>query len=263
MLVFSSICPHPPILIPTIGQDSLEQIKKTEQAMKDLADIFYASQPETVLVISPHGKLMENAFTLNTAPEFTLNFKQFGDLETELKFKGDIALAYQIKEAIETKVPIQMITESELDHGVGIPFYYLTEHLPAVKVISLGYCLQDNKIHFELGQKLAEIIHKSDKRIAVVASGDLSHALISGAPAGYSPLGKKFDKQLIDLIKNKKINEIINLDKGLVAEAAECGLKSIIILLGILSEQNYTPEVLSYEGPFGVGYLVCNFELNR
>ena len=47
----------------------------------------------------------------------------------------------------------------------------------------------------------------------------------------------------------------------LIAEAGECGLKSIVILLGILDGINYKPRLLSYEGPFGVGYLVMQFEL--
>lgn len=263
MLVFSAICPHPPILIPTVGQENLAHIKKTHLAMQKLADEFYASQPETVLIISPHGKLLETAFTINTAPHLTANFKQFGDMETELNFKGDMGLCHQIKEVLETKIPIQLIAEPTLDHGAGVPLYYLSKNLAQLKIIPLGYSWQNSAMHFKLGQELAEIIHTSKQRIAVIASGDLSHCLTKNAPAKYSPVGKKFDKKIVELINQKETDKILNLDKQFVAEAAECGLRSILILLGILSEHNYTPEVLSYEGPFGVGYLVCNFELNR
>ena len=49
------------------------------------------------------------------------------------------------------------------------------------------------------------------------------------------------------------------MDKNLIEEAGECGYKSIIILLGALSlVPNFKFEILSYEGPFGVGYLVAN-----
>lgn len=263
MLVFASICPHPPLLIPTIGKESLEQIKKTQQAMQKLSYDFYGSQPEVVLIISPHGKLLENAFTLNSSPHFTTSFKLFGDLETELKFKGDVPLSYSIKEALETKIPLQLMTEEQLDHGVAVPLYYLASNLEEIKVIPLGYSSLDFKTHFTLGQILGEIISCSPKRIAVVASGDLSHALTKEAPAGYSKSGKKFDQELLDLIEKKDITGILNLDPKFIEQAAECGLKSIIILLGLLNEQNYTPHILSYEGPFGVGYLVCNFELTR
>lgn len=263
MLVFASICPHPPILIPTIGQESLARLKKTQEAMNELACDFYSVQPETVLIISPHGRLLENAFTINTSPEFNVSFKDFGDLETELKFKGDLGLCYQIRQVLETKTQLQMISEAELDHGVGVPLYYLAKEIKNVKVVPLGYSAAPLKIHFELGRKLAEIIHRIPKRIALVASGDLSHSLTQQAPAPYSPQGKKFDKKLIELLKEKDINNILNLEPKFIQSATECGLKSIVILLGVLSEYNYTPQILSYEGPFGVGYLVCNFELNR
>jgi len=46
-------------------------------------------------------------------------------------------------------------------------------------------------------------------------------------------------------------------------EAGECGLRSFSFLLGILEASGalWQPEILSYEGPFGVGYLVVNFQI--
>ena len=35
----------------------------------------------------------------------------------------------------------------------------------------------------------------------------------------------------------------------------------VIAILGILSTINATPKLLSYEAPFGVGYLTLNFEM--
>ena len=55
--------------------------------------------------------------------------------------------------------------------------------------------------------------------------------------------------------------EADTLDKKLIYDAGECGLKSILILEGIMDKIRYTPRLFSYEGPFGVGYLVMNFEL--
>ena len=55
MLVFASICPHPPIIIPTIGGQELENVKETIQAMEKLAYQIEEAEPETVIVISPHS----------------------------------------------------------------------------------------------------------------------------------------------------------------------------------------------------------------
>ena len=54
---------------------------------------------------------------------------------------------------------------------------------------------------------------------------------------------------------------ILNLDSELIERAGECGLRSFVILLGVLDGLEIKPEILSYEGPFGVGYLVASFEV--
>ena len=262
MLVFSAIVPHPPILIPALGQENLNLLKKTTEAMEKTAEKLLASNPETIIIISPHGPFLTNAFSLNIAPNFTLNFKTFGDIETELQFMGDIGFGHQIKEALETKIPIQLISQVNLDHGTGIPLYCLTKNLKNIKIIPLVYSDLDNQKHFELGQKLADLIQHSKKRIAVIASGDLSHALSNDAPAPYSEDGKIFDKTLIKMIEEKNNAGILNLDQTLIKNAVECGLRSILILLGILNDFNYAPEIYSYECPLGVGYLVCNLAIN-
>ena len=45
----------------------------------------------------------------------------------------------------------------------------------------------------------------------------------------------------------------------MVEEAGECGLRSLYILLGSMEGNNINGELLSYEGPFGVGYGVMKF----
>ena len=44
-------------------------------------------------------------------------------------------------------------------------------------------------------------------------------------------------------------------------KAAECGLKSFIIMAGALDRKDVLPKLLSYEAPFGVGYAVASFEV--
>ncbi len=99
------------------------------------------------------------------------------------------------------------------------------------------------------------------KSVALIASGDLSHRLTPQAPAGFSPRGKEFDEKLISLLKKKDVDAILNMSPELLEEVGECAYRSIIILLGALSNKEWEVEILSYEGPFGVGYLVASFRL--
>ena len=55
MLKFASICPHPPLLIPSIGQNNLLEIGSTVEAMKKLGDEIKNLEISTIVIISPHG----------------------------------------------------------------------------------------------------------------------------------------------------------------------------------------------------------------
>ncbi|MFH0819543.1 MAG: AmmeMemoRadiSam system protein B [bacterium] len=261
MLVFAGITPHPPILIESIGKENLEKIKKTREALLQLEEEIYTAKTEIIIVISPHGEVQPDYFTVNLSPNFEGDFKEFGDFVTKLSFKGNSQFAHQIKTEAENKIPVTLISSPTIDHGSLVPLYYLTRHLPNITVVPISFSLLDFNKHLLFGQILKRACVKSNKRIAIVASGDLSHRLTKNAPAGYSPVGKVFDKKLIRAIETKKTDEIFAFDDKFIEQAGECGLRSFLILLGALSKINYQPELLSYEGPFGVGYLVMNFVL--
>lgn len=260
MLVFSAICPHPPILIPTIGKDNLDKIKNTVDAMKKIEKKLYASKPDVILIISPHGEIIPDAFSINLNPGYQANFEDFGDFKTKLEFKSSPMLSLRIKERVKDFLPLVLSSSDHLDHGITVPLYYLTQHLKNIEIIPVYYSLLDNEKHFEFGQLLKKEIVKSDKRVAVIASGDLSHCLTKDAPATYSPKGAEFDRKFIELLQKKDYKKIIKLDHNLTEKAAECGLRSFLILLGIIEEYEHEVEIISYEGPFGVGYLVANFK---
>lgn len=260
-IVFSAIAPHPPILIPTIGKENLLQLKTTSESYAKLEADLYASQPETIIVISPHGPVQEKNFTMNLNPEFNLEFDEFGDLATKITLKGNIGLAHKIRERLETKAPLALISQPKLDHGVSVPLFLLTRHLPNIKIIPLYYSGLDLTAYYNLGQRLKSELLKEKERIAVIASADLSHRLTENAPAGYNPKGKKFDKKLIECLRKSQTDEILKFSHDFISDAGECGLKSIVILLGIMEGINYRAELLSYEAPFGVGYMVMNFKI--
>lgn len=261
MLVFSAICPHPPILIPTIGKDNIKKIKETVEAMKKLEQELYAAKPEVIVIISPHGEMIPDAFCINLNAQYKASFADFGDFTTKMEFKSSPMLALKIKERVENELPLVLSSLENLDHGASIPLFYLTKHLKDVEIIPICYSFLDYDKHFQFGQLLKKELAKTEKRVAVIASGDLSHALTKDAPAGFSPKGAEFDKELITLLKRKDIPSILKMKPKLIEEAAECGFRSFVILFGIIDEYKFEVEVMSYEGPFGVGYMVANFKL--
>ena len=140
-----------------------------------------------------------------------------------------------------------------------VPLYYPWQDGLNKPIVVCAVCFE-RKNQFEYGRAIYNAIVKSKKNVAFIASGDLSHRLTHDAPAGYDEAGQEFDAQLVEYIENNELNKIKTINEDLIERAGECGLRSINVLHGVISEQKFKPEVLSYEGPFGVGYLVARFQ---
>ncbi|MBI2444424.1 MAG: MEMO1 family protein [Candidatus Magasanikbacteria bacterium] len=261
-LAFAAITPHPPLLLPTIGANQADKLTATRNALARLEEELYLAKPNLLIIISPHGNLLEDAFTVNAAPELETDLRDFGDLTTRLTFKGTADLPHRIRGAAKAEgIPTVLISERRLDYGAGVPLYFLTPHLSGITIIPLGFSRLDYKTHFTFGTLLKETIMKSNKRVALIASADLSHALSSEAPAGFAAAGSTFDATVQECLATGNTTALLQLDPAAVQPAAECGLRSILILLGALRHVNYTYEAYAYEAPFGVGYLTANFSL--
>lgn len=266
-LIFGAITPHPPILVPEVGGRETKKIKKTTVAMQKLTKKLAEKEPETLIIISPHGLIYPDRMNVCGVEKLVGNLAQFGAPQVSFKFENDLELAEKInqegnKNSIETLLYESDQNSYQLDHGILVPLYFLTQKLERpVKLLPIAYSFLNREAHFKFGQIIQAVASKLSANIALIASGDLSHRLLPSAPAGYSPLGKEFDEKLIQYLKDKNTDAILNFDDDFVEEAGECGLRSILILLGALSSLKYEVEVLSYEGPFGVGYGVINFKL--
>ncbi len=183
-----------------------------------------------------------------------------GSKEDREKVKKTIAGLKKLnKELAQKKPDILIISSPHLDWGFKVPLYFITPNFKGeIKTLLTGF--EPPKFYFNKGKEIARSLEK-DKKYALVASGDLSHCLKEDGPYGFQPDGPKFDKALLESLKRKDIEKILNLD-DIYPQAADCGLRSFSFLLGILTGEklNWQPEILSYEGPFGVGYLVANFK---
>ncbi|HZJ41264.1 MAG TPA: class III extradiol dioxygenase subunit B-like domain-containing protein [Candidatus Saccharimonadales bacterium] len=263
-LIKAFLFPHSPLLIPEIGRANHEFLTKTVIAYQKAKTDFLKAGIETVIVISPHNRIKENFFTLNAAPEMEISFPDFGFIPPKNFLKGDVILSDKIKNNLKGELPLRSLSDNTLDYGSAIPLYLLKTPDTNFKVLVVSPADDlDLKENFNFGLKLAAMIAAESKKIAIVVSGDLSHRLKRKSPGGYSPKGAKFDNKLIEYLsdpENAKKN-ILSMDKHLIDEASECGLKPLVILLGILDKINWEPDILAYQTDFGVGYLSLEFLL--
>lgn len=257
-LVFAGIAPHPPIMVPEVGRESCVEVQNSIRAMAELTARVISSGAETVIVISPHAPLEAAAFVAYDGPTVHGDFSMFRAAEATVEAPVDDELLTEITRAAEEYNLITLrIRGVELDHGTAVPLYFLQRNGWSGRVVTLGYSFLSNEDHLRFGNCIRRAIATCRRRVAFIASGDLSHRLKPGAPAGFNPEAHRFDEEVVNAIQSGELNRIANIDQEVRRSAGECGYRSMLVALGVAEGSEASCEVLSYEGPFGVGYLVA------
>lgn len=255
------IAPHPPIMVPAVGGREADVTAASIAAMEEAAVYLAAFDPETVVVMSPHSPAAADAFLIDTAPETSGSFAQFGATGAHFRFRVDVEFARAVLSglAAESIPAVDRATNPRLesgmlDHGVMVPMSFLDPN-GRWPIVDLSLSWLPYAEHRRLGDVVRRSAERLGRRIAFVASGDCSHRLTQGANAGYSPRGTEFDRALVEHVTAGDFVGLMNLDASLVEAAGECGLRSFITLGGVIPDAE--TRVLSYEGPWGVGYLTA------
>jgi AmmeMemoRadiSam system protein A len=258
-IVFVGIAPHPPLLVPEVGGKRIEQVAESQVALREFSRRLVDAKPETVVVISPHSPLDPRVFTARSTAVLTGDFREFSASAVRLTFPNDLALVDAIKQAasLEGVESRELDRDCQLDHGALVPLYYLHEAGWRGPIVSLGFTLQSNEKHLAFGRAIAAAANAINRLVALVASGDLSHRLVVNGPYDYEPTAHLFDEQIVDAIARGDASGVIDVDPDLRNRAGECGYRSIVIALGAVDQNPREHQVLSYEGPFGVGYMVA------
>jgi aromatic ring-opening dioxygenase LigB subunit len=261
-LVKTSILPHSPLLIPEIGRANHSFLKQTVSSYNKIKEDLKVGI-DTLIVITPHGE-NNGSFNINAAPEAEINFQDFGFIPPKTIFKGDLLLADKIKNELRENFPVNLSSDNILDYGSAVPVYLLQDSNLNFKLITITPP-EDSDLEtcYTFGKELKKIINESDKKIAIISSSDLSHRLKKKSPGGYSPKGAKFDNKLLEYLSEPMTasDNILKMDRKMITDAGECGLRPILILLGILDGNELESKVLSYQTDFGVGYLSLDFKL--
>jgi len=257
-LVFAGIAPHPPIMVPEVGRDAIAEVRASIGGMAELTRRLIESQAETVVIISPHAPLEREAFIAYDGPQLHGDFANFRAPAATVNAEVDEQLLDEITRAAANEHLIVMrIRGVDLDHGTAVPLYFLQRNGWHGRVIALGYNFLSNDDHLRFGRCIRTAMQKLGRRAAFIASGDLSHRLKRGAPAGYYPRAHLFDEEVVDAIRNCATQRIVEIDPELRSAAGECGYRSMLVAIGATESLDANCEVISYEAPFGVGYLVA------
>ncbi|MFZ5352480.1 MAG: AmmeMemoRadiSam system protein A [Bacillota bacterium] len=266
------ILPHPPIMIREVGGKESDKVSMSIEAANEVALRIAELKPDAVIIITPHGPLFRDAVSIVTDPKIKGSLKNFGAPDVSFEYESDSELISAISDAagsldvscvqIDEDIKKSFKVNTDLDHGASVPLYFIRKRYNAFKLVHITYSLLPFEDNYRFGMAIRNAVKESGKKVVVIASGDLSHKLTPDAPAGYSDKGEEFDKLFVQSIKNGDIMKLMSLEHGFLEEAGECGLRSAIMLFGVLDGAIVRGEILSYEGPFGVGYCIAQLQYN-
>jgi AmmeMemoRadiSam system protein A/AmmeMemoRadiSam system protein B len=257
-VVCAVLMPHAPILVPEIGGERGESAAASGRAMLAAATCVVSHQPEAVVLISPHSPRQPRAFGLWSDQPLQGTFADFNAPQVAVSLPLDQPLARAIAaEARSRALATWEIHRCPLDHGALVPLWFLAEvgwHGPTV-ILSLNYPEADGLV--ALGEAIAAAASALPRRLALIASGDLSHRLTPGAPCGYHPQARQFDETFMDLVRAGDYRQLGIIAPKLRECAAEDAVDSTLIAAAAVNWRTNGHEVLNYEVPFGVGYGVA------
>ena len=264
------IFPHPPIMVEEVGKSEYQKVSKSINSALGASGRIACAEPDTIVIITPHGTLLRDAMTISSDKRLEGNLARFGAAGVKLSFDNDLELVDKIMEQADKKgtycIPMHEDVKKTygigagLDHGAVVPLYFVNKKYKGFKLVHITYSLLPRDWHYKLGVAIRDAATELDRRVVVIASGDLSHRLKPDAPAGFNPQGAEYDREFIELIKAGNVNEFLSMSADLLESAGECAYNSAVVLMGCLDGCSIKGDVLSYEGPFGVGYCIAELK---
>ena len=256
------IVPHPPLILPAVGRGEERGIQATVDACRKAARLVASWQPEVLIVTTPHLVMYSDYFHISPGLAAAGDMSRFGAPRERLETRYDTDLRREVI-ALAEREGIAAGTlgerDANLDHATFIPLWFLRQAGVICPILRVGLSGFSPLEHYRLGQCVQRAVDALGRRAAFIASGDLSHKLKKDGPYGLAPEGAVYDRQITEVMASGDFLRLLQMDERLCDRAAECGQRSFQIMAGALDGLAVHAELLSHEGPFGVGYGVAAF----
>ncbi|WP_281054561.1 AmmeMemoRadiSam system protein A [Thermanaerovibrio velox] len=249
--------PHPPILVPQVGRGRELEAEKTLWGIKRLGMLLPYFKDETAIIMSPHFTYLPGHLIVGSLDMYSGDLSKFSAPEVSNQYVGNSLFAQDLLGFMAgADIPAKIDSKTRLlDHGTFVPLALLEGYgrRPA-KIVPLNPVGLSPAQSYDLGRRLRDELDSNKADFGILFSGDLSHRLSPDAPCGFSPFGNVFDNMVIEALSSGDPSALLRLGEEQLYEAGQCGLNSVLAFIGMAQQPL---RVLSYEGPFGVGYAVA------
>ncbi|HDQ93137.1 MAG TPA: AmmeMemoRadiSam system protein A [Synergistetes bacterium] len=249
------LLPHAPILVPEIAYRSGVSPGKTLEAVNYLKFTLKGFVPEYILLLDPHAQTGPGPCVINSE-RFYGSLVGFGAGDIRIEAAGAGEEGSSLVGHINRIFPINENKPGSfsMDYASIVPLLFIKRIFGKIPpLLILNPVILDYSGAYDFGVHLRKF--RSTRDWLLLASGDLSHRLTQDSPAGFHPDGEVVDRKIRNSMETSSPEPILSLSKRSIQNAGECGLRSVLALIGISLGEKI--DLLSYESPFGVGYATA------
>jgi aromatic ring-opening dioxygenase LigB subunit len=260
-LVSAAVLPHGLAAIPGFRERRAD-FSDVRKGMRNVARMVSSTNPETIVIASPHNMRIEGKMAVVRA-ENCAGALEEGERALSLSRKCDVELAISIYSAAAGKglpvVSVNFGTDSgreskmPLDWGTIVPLWFLPRKARVVLVTPSREIPWGDLV--KMGECIGEACHHTAARVSFVASADQAHAHLKSGPYGFDEEADVYDSRVIRIVKEDKLEELLNMNRGLLARAKPDGFWQMLMLHGALRSAPLRLAFCSYACPTYYGML--------
>jgi 2,3-dihydroxyphenylpropionate 1,2-dioxygenase len=258
-IVAAAAAVHAPQLLSRPPHENLAKLDASTDALRAFGKVLDETGPDAVILI---GLDHLETFWLEAVPTFTLVVSQEADMrymgrQKRLPVATDLAVGL-LKGLIRRDFDLTYSQEAVLGHAFLTPAQYILEdrRIPIVPLLVNCYLppLPSPRRCYALGQAMAEVLAERHERVAVIASGGMSH--YPGTSKYFAP-NVTFDEWIIEETRVGRYERLLGMTPEQLDEVGENELLTWFVLLGMLGG---TPgSLLTYQATSHHGHGVLQF----
>ncbi|WP_281689160.1 hypothetical protein [Pseudonocardia thermophila] len=263
-LVFAGGCSHVPDLLARPEIDPSDAVARLRDAYARLARDLAAADPEVLFVTADchFQSFRTGATVVGTGATHTGSMAFFKRPDLDLTLQGDPAMARAIVDAVRAEgLEVEEAEQVDLDHGLIVPLRLLLPRpdLPVIPIITQparGYSPFGARA---MGEVLRTVVESAGRRVAMLATGGLSHWL---DPGKFGRIDEEFDRYLLEMLRAGKGAELGNLEPYPLLDHGQYEFLNWLIMLGLVGP-GVRADVYAYEPleASGGGWTVVNMLL--
>jgi len=251
---------HTPYMFTRPPDENPEQLDQAGRAMNELGKVLDETKPDVILFL---GADHVETFSVSCVPTFCIvagdtAHAKFAGREHKLPIHRAMAEDILNKLVTEHNFDISYSEDAELGHAFSIPFEYVIgkRNIPVVPFFTNVYVppLPTAKRCEALGKALAQIVKGRKERVAIIASGGMSH--FPGTTKYLHP-EFDFDRWLVSQMEAGNTNALLDMTPEQLDEVGNTELLSWAVMFGAIGAQK--GELIDYIPTWHHGLCMMRF----